>query len=317
VVREYLYRILAGICRRYALDTLELDYFRSPLMFRPNLDGRPATEHQIELLTGWQRRLRVLTRAIGRRRRRALPVAARVPATVTACRHVGIDVERWLGEGLIDELRLSGGYMPFTEPIGPLASLARHRGVLVQGVISASGMPAPYDSVEAWRGAAANLWHAGVDGIYTFNLFPTGPDPRLEQIGSPRTLAGRDKLFAIEPQPVLLGFARQAIVQRGILPAAVPAERILPVGDDVALAARHGRLRAAVLTVAVSDPGMVDALEVALNGSALQPVARERAEARLVFTPSPGLWRQGENHLRFAAATGEVTAVALTVRYRH
>ena len=34
------------------------------------------------------------------------------------------------------------------------------------------------------------MWQAGVDGIVTFNIFPTSPEPRFTDIGSPETLAG-------------------------------------------------------------------------------------------------------------------------------
>src|SRR5205085_2820065 len=143
-------------------------------------------------------RIREMTYHVGTRRGRPILMAARVPATPAACRHVGIEVARWLAEELTDLLPVGGGYVPFTEPLGEIIRLARAHRVPVYPTISASGMRGRdqrYGSVEAWRGAAANMWRAGADGIYVFNLFPPGPEQRFQEIGSPETLARRNKLF--------------------------------------------------------------------------------------------------------------------------
>jgi hypothetical protein len=81
-----------------------------------------------------------------------------------------------------------------------------------------------YSTHEAWRGAAANMWQAGVDGVVTFNLFPTSPEPRFADIGSPETLAGKDKLFVIDPIRILEGDLVQGIEQSQALPRPIPGD---------------------------------------------------------------------------------------------
>ena len=306
LVREKLLAIVADTLATHRLDGVELDYYRAPLFFRPHLDLEPATARQTALLTRFHRAVR------DRAGRRVL--AARVPATVERCLHCGIDIEHWLRSGLVDQLRIGGGYMPFTEPVGELVALAHRHGVPAHVCLSASGLQAPYDTVEAWRGAAANALHAGADGIYTFNFFPSPGDVRLREIGRPATLAGRDKTFAIEPAKILQGLTRNAIVQDQALPAPLSARRTLVVGEDVR------RARRTTLRIRLADPLQVGAVDVLLNGDSLGRGVRSRETGRLTFDIAPARVRHGGNDVRVVrttrAANTAVTAIELTAGYR-
>jgi hypothetical protein len=331
-VLDYLVCVQQDVCGRYDVDGVETDYFRSPLFFRPNLDFRPATSAQLEILTQFQRRLQAVHRRAGAARGRPVLTIARVPATVATCCHVGIDIECWLHQGLLDVLTVGGGYLPFTEPLDELVALARTAGVPLYATISTSGMRGPenrYGTHEAWRGAAANMWHRGVDGIVTFNLFPSEPDPRFRDLGSVRTLAGQDKLFAIDCTRVLEGDLVQGIAQSQALPLAVPADgsaarAVLPVGDDLHAAHAAGTLATVELRVHLADPAAAAIVEVHLNGTPLAPAA-PLAEGWLAFRPQAGWFRAGANELHFRAAARtavpgalltEVLHVELEVRYR-
>jgi hypothetical protein len=330
-VLGYLVRMDEDVCRRYDLDGIEIDYFRSPMFFRPNLDYQPATPVQVAILTDFQRRLREMALVVGSARGRPLLMAVRVPATPEACRHVGIDIEGWLAEGLADVLVLGGGYVPFTEPIEGLFRLARRHALPVYLTISASGMRGReqrYATVEAWRGAAANAWHAGVDGIYVFNLFPSGPEPRFHELGSVAALARLDKLFAVDNVRCLEGDLVQGIEQRQALPQTVPPEGaeaviVLPIGDDLPAAARAGTLKAAELRVQVTPPEACLSVTVSLNGTALTPTGTDPEKGWLAFGPRADAYLCGANRvgIRWAkpapgAAATEITAVEVQVGYR-
>jgi hypothetical protein len=311
-VPDHLARIQEEVCGRYDVDGIEIDYFRSPMFFRPNLDFQPATPAQRDILTGFQRRLRALHLRAGTKRNRPILTVARVPATVDRCRHVGIDIERWIHEGLLDVLTIGGGYVPFTEPLEELVTIAHRAGIPAYATISASGMRGPenrYSTHEAWRGAAANMWQAGVDGIVTFNIFPTSPEPRFTDIGSPETLAGKDKLFVIDPIRILEGDLVQGIEQSQALPRAIPGDGkpltcVLPVGDDLPSAERNGTLAGAPLRVQLSDPGALGVVETRLNGEVL-PVANKSADGWLIFHPRGAWFRRGRNELSFRATTAK------------
>lgn len=324
-VLDYLCRMQQDVCRRYDLDGVETDYFRSPMFFRPNLEFQPATPAQVDVLTSFQRRLREIHLASGTERCRPILTAARVPAVPAVCRHVGIDIERWLKEGLVDVLTVGGGYVPFTEPLDELRQFTRDAGVPMYPTISASGMRGPenrYSSLEAWRGAAANMWRAGADGIVVFNLFPNGPEPRLMDIGSPETLAGRDKLFVIDPIRVLEGDLVQGIEQNQALPVAVPANgqpamARLPIGDDLPAAVRQGKSINAELRIRLSNPQAATGFELLLNGAGLQAAHVDDDAGWLTYRPQPEMWRAGPNELTFrATAATDVSHVEVPVAYR-
>jgi hypothetical protein len=317
---DYLARIQEDVCSRYDVDGAEIDYFRSPMFFRPNLEFKPATPAQVESMTDFQRRLRDIHLAASAKWGRPLLTAARVPATPAACLHVGIDIKRWLQDGLIDLLTVGGGYVPFTEPIDEIVRLAHRYGIPAYPTISASGMRGPegrYDSVEAWRGAAANMWRAGADGILTFNIFPSGPEPRFTDIGSPETLVGRDKLFVIDPVRMVEGDLAQGVVQGQVLPLPISGDgeatsTILPIGDDLPAAAKTGTLAGADLRIRLGDPKAVGTVKVRLNGALQDPVQQNQQTGWLVFKPQAEHYRLGGNKLSFRAANPSPEVRALT-----
>ena len=331
-VLDYLCRIEEDVCRRYDVDGVEIDYFRSPMFFRPNLDYKPATREQVEILTGFQRRIRNIAYREGNRRGRPILLAARVPATPERCLHVGIDVKQWIEEGLVDILTVSGGYAPFTEPFDEITKLAHAHKIPVYPTISGSGMRAGkgrYNTIESWRGAAANMWHAGADGIVTFNIFPAKPEQRFMEMGSPQTLAGLDKMFAIDPIRILEGDLVQAIEQRQSLPLPVPGDgkpvvTHLPIGDDLPIAGKNGTLKLAQLRVRLSTAATAATVETTLNGIALKSAQRDPSDGWITYNPLPSQYRLGKNDLSFhdtkPTADGKsgtsVTHVEVHVKYQ-
>jgi len=348
-VLDYLLRILEDVCRRYDVDGIEIDYFRSPLLFRPNLEFEDATRAQADLLTAFQERIRQMTFREAERRGRPILIAARTPMTEERCLHVGIDVVRWVQEDLIDLLIGGGGYIPFTQPNAAIVDLGHRHDVPVYPCINVSGMRSGdytqlgYDTPEGWRGACANIWASGADGVYAFNIFPErekalavagsawGPsadvDPRFTEIGDPETLATLEKIFAIDRWTVDEGDLAQGIVQDGVLPVTLeegrPVAVTLPVADDIAAADERGVLEEAVLSISLSDLGDGDAVRVELNGGPLQQRQGGSDEDALVFRPAPGAFRRGDNEITFrlarAADNGtppEVRAVELSISYK-
>ena len=330
-VWEHLWAIQREVCRQYDLDGVDTDYFRSPMFFRPNLDYMPATDAQLDLLTGFQRGLREIHLAAGTQRGRPILTVARVPATVETCRHVGIDITRWIADRLVDVLILGGGYVPFTEPISELVQIARSAGIPVYSTISASGMRGPenrYSSHAAWRGAASNMWRAGVNGIMAFNLFPKERDARFGDLGSPTTLTGKDKLFVIDPKRILEGDLVQGIEQSQALPLPLPADGsallcALPVGDDLAVAAREGSLASCKLRVQVTPAASVEHLRTSLNGEDLTVAEADHKGGWVELVTRAENFRVGSNHLVFRLEqendidhNAEVRHIELKVAYK-
>ncbi len=198
-VRDKVFRILNDVCSRYDIDGIELDFYRHPVYFPQQMTGKPVPQSSCDLMTGLIRRVREMTERVGMERGRPLLIAVRVPDSMGFSKAMGLDVEAWLDEGLIDIL--TGGCYFHLEPWENLVALGHRHGVPVYAclsgsrIVSASNPEATTaDNALLWHAEAKQAWDAGVDGVYTFNLF--NPNSSLfRQLGSPQTLMPVDGPF--------------------------------------------------------------------------------------------------------------------------
>lgn len=283
------------------------------MFFRPNLENKPATKAQLAILTDFQRKVREIAEEAGRQRGRPMLVATRVPLTVSTCNHVGIGIERWLKDGLVDVLTTGGGYVPFGMPTKQLVKLGHKYDVPVYPCISGSGMRggADYNSIEAWRGAASSAWAQGADGIYIFNYFPTETTPHLMELGDPKKLATMDKLFPIDNNVYRAGAHSQAIPWDDVIPVEVtgtkPVKLNLSIGDDIAAAAKSGRLREAKLMIQYEPPVTSGSLIASLNGHVLSQSESTVEGGRVTYKTDPGWYVKGRNSIIFKLPRGAET----------
>lgn len=319
-VLDYLFAILEDVCTRYDLDGIEIDYFRSPFFFRPNLEFKPATPAQCDVLTAFQRRVRAM---VGDKL-----LAIRPPMTIEKCLHVGIDIERWLEEDLLDIMIGGGGYIPFTQPNRAFVDLAHRYNKPAYPAINASGMRAGdyskigLDTPMGWRGAAANIWHSGADGVYTFNIFPetdaapamagsvwwptADEDPRFNDLASPDLLAGLDKTFSIDRWRCDEGDLAQGIEQDQVLPKTIDGELTLtlPVGEDVSAAAL-------TLRIELSAQAQV---QITINGHDVEP--SEVDKTMITLHPAAHVFTIGDNTITLRSPQAvDVVRLELDVKY--
>ena len=198
-VRDKVFRIFKDVCTRYDVDGIEMDFFRHPIYFKPQMFGEPVTQEHCDMMTDLLRRVREMTEQVAVKRERPLLIAVRVPDSVGYAKAIGLDLIQWLEGDLID-IVVGGGYFHL-EPWENLVALGKRYDVSVYACLSASRIaespqaPADRRSItEVWRGEAMNAWDAGVSGIYTFNRF----NPRdiiFRELGSPETLQRLDKTY--------------------------------------------------------------------------------------------------------------------------
>ncbi|HPO15935.1 MAG TPA: family 10 glycosylhydrolase [Candidatus Hydrogenedentes bacterium] len=187
-VRDKVFRILKDVASRYDVDGLELDFYRHPVYFKPQMTGKPVTQEDCNLMTELLRRVRAMTVEIAEQRTRPVLIAVRVPDSLGFAKGVGLDVERWLQEDLVD-IVTGGGYFQF-EPWEHLVALGKKYDVPVYAGLSGSRIRADKegaDDASLWHEQAALAWHAGVNGIYVFNRF-NPKDPLFWSLGNPETL---------------------------------------------------------------------------------------------------------------------------------
>jgi hypothetical protein len=318
-VREHFLRIFEDVCRRYDIDGIELDWFRSPRYFRPTIEGKPVAPEHVAMMNDFVRKVRAMTEAVALKRGRPILVSCRIPLSVERCLSIGLDVPTWLKEGLCDILELGGdlGPMAMAPQLREMTALAHHHGVRAMANVCGSGMQKGqgYTEPEAWWAAAMNAYNAGVDGIYVFNVFPAAPDERFNRLGSVETLKGLNKLYTIDPiEPRnLWGFNRAGLVLPDRLPIELAptgaATAKLPVGEDIVANAPQGKAAAVRLKLRAGGLAPNDQLIVGLNGRALgyiapaKPLTAAGSTAWFELAVDPKLVKSGENLIEVRLAT--------------
>ncbi len=185
------------VAENYDVDGVELDYFRHPVFFKSVLHGKEATQEELDAMTSVVRRIRKDIDRHAMRRGRPILLAVRVPDSLGYCRGIGLDLGKWLQDGLVDIVTTSGYFRIC--PWKTSAELGHKCNVPVFAGLSESRfkdkeLQKTRQSIKGYRGRAAEAWAAGVDGIYTFNHF----NPRslvFRELGDPRSLAGMDKIY--------------------------------------------------------------------------------------------------------------------------
>ena len=157
--------------------------------------GVACDDAERALMTDMVRRIRTMTETEGLRRGRPYLLAVRLPDSVEYCRDIGLDLERWMAEGLID-IYMPSGYFRLNDWRRSV-ELGHRYGLKVYPSLDESRVrdgaaKALRQTVQSYRGRAAAAWQAGADGVYVFNSF----DPRSaiwRELGDMRTLDGLDK----------------------------------------------------------------------------------------------------------------------------
>ena len=190
-VRDKVFCIFKDVCTRYDIDGIEMDFFRHPVYFRPQMTGDPVTQEHCDMMTGLLRRIRKMTEEVALSRGRPLLISVRVPDSLGYAEAIGLDLIQWLEDDLID-IVVGGGYFHL-EPWENLVALGKRYDVPIYACLSARTRVTD-SRQEVWRGEAMNAWDAGVSGIYIFNRF-NPKDPIFRELGDPETLKGLDKVY--------------------------------------------------------------------------------------------------------------------------
>lgn len=319
-IRELAFRYIEEVCLNYDVDGIELDFFRHPCFFKSTASGGAASQAECDLMSDLLRRVRAMTEVVGLQRARPILVLVRATDSVTFNRALGLDLERWLREGLLDLLSTTCYFQ--LNPWETSVALGHKYGVKVYPCLSDARIKSegPYrrGALETYCGRALNAWAAGADGIHLFNLFDVlGPHaPAFGELGDPQRLRSMDQLYFVtvrdgRPGQWLADGDRYATLPRltpehpQTITCGAPLALELRVGtgcDDKAQVALH-----LFLPRLTSAKGML----VKFNGSDLRGGTLARNWLNLALTPSqvkPGVNRV-EVALNPAAASTNWTIV--------
>ena len=247
-VRQHMLSIIFELIQRFDVDGIELDFMRHPAFFR--IDDAFAQRY---LMTDLVRQVRGKLDHEGKRKGRELSLAVRVPPTLNDCLRIGLDVEQWMQQGLVDLLIAGGGFIPFAMPIRAFVEAAQGTACKVFGCFEALRPTLDEDVMQAM---AARYWEAGVDGLYFFNYQSMSDQWKrdfLTRLADPAQLARADKQYQVDQGIVApesqLNFSFANAIPRVQLPARIaptPGGQgfvlLIDVADDIAASAAEGAL---------------------------------------------------------------------------
>ena len=293
-VRADRLAVIAELVGDYPTDGIELnmsDY--APFI------GRAEVAKHTETLTEWMRAIRRVCDEAADAQGRAKRLVIRIGATLAGNKAMGMDVETWIKEGIVDAvvgMQVVGGFENDTAGLQAIVEAAADTPVRILAGIESANHPELSRSVV--RAAAANVYTVGAQGVLFHTYYPepkrypyddeaTG---RLRFMGYPDLLTGFDKTYRLG-LPVnantapSYGLAEQ-------LPAELACgvgvhECTLEVGDDIAGRAELGELWRCELRVLLQHLTYADRVRLYWNGEEIATDAWRKADWTYQLRPRP------------------------------
>uniref|UniRef100_UPI003217CA2C hypothetical protein n=1 Tax=uncultured Draconibacterium sp. TaxID=1573823 RepID=UPI003217CA2C len=198
-VRDRCVQFYKEVCENYDVDGVELDFFRHLNLFENVGRGEVASQEQLDMLTDMVSKIRKVTEEAGMKRGNPILVLMRMPTLPEYVKGAGIDIERWIEEGLVDIVVGSGYFrLDFWQNF---AKLGKKGDVKIYAGFSESRVKEEHpllvrEQNSVFRARAAAAWAAGLDGIYSFNEYNTRAK-YLYEIGYPEKLAKTNNLYFV------------------------------------------------------------------------------------------------------------------------
>ena len=301
-VREYKVSILRELAENYDFDGIRIDFARH----MPCLPPGRQWEHRAHA-TEFMRMVRLMLLKVEKKRGRPFLLAAKVPENLKGCRIDSFDVKAWAEQNLVDIFTL--GSRSMNVDIAAFRRLTAGRNIELQPCLddhhATDGYR--YPPIEFFRGVFGNWWQQGVDSVETFNWSnatpkvcasigarpgPLSQRQAYHEAGSPETLRGKDKIFAVERRwgyPWCEGYFNHNMFAP--LPATLAndgRDTTLTVRVCEPLAALAETLKRVTLRIVLFGAEVGDRIEVGLNGTVLDVLTQdEEWKDPQIFSPKP------------------------------
>ena len=345
-VREYQLNILQELAEKYEFDGIQLDFARHV----PCLPLGRQWELR-DQVTEFIRMVRIMLLDIEKKRGLPFLLSAKVPQNLEGCHADGFDVEIWSQQNLVDIFTL--GSRSMNVDIAGFRRITAGRNIKLQPCLDDHHATDGYrfPPIEFFRGVFGNWLQQGVDSVVTFNWSNASPDvcekvsiswglkpynwgpishaQAYHEVGSPETLAYKDKFFAVERRggyPWAEGFfGRNDDAPLPVILAndGRPTNLTMMICDN--LRAYSDKIKQVIIRAVLFEANEGDTFNVQLNGVAIpleiqdsqwkdpqifspnpQPISGgdgrytinpEQKLLRLDFTVPSGLCHLGENQL--------------------
>ena len=277
-VRSHMAAIIIELFERFDTNGVELDFMRHPAFFR--IDEAYANRY---LMTDMIRQVRQRMNEVCAARGKTLNLAVRVPPTIADSARIGLDVEQWIADDLVDIVIGGGGFIPFETPLEEFVEAARGTECQIYGCLE--HLRTAIDD-EVVRAIASRYWSAGASGLYLFNYFSKPIEWKqrvLNEIGDKDTLSRLNKRYHMDHSDRLAPRDLHDYAFRYAVPAVQLPVRLMPtpsghglilrvrIEDDVEAACADEALMSCVLRMSFEKFCPEDELEVLLNGDLLSP----------------------------------------------
>ena len=223
-VRNHRLSYIKDNAETHDFDGYELDFTRFIWNFP---QGR-----EIELsplMTDFIKQVRITLNEIGKSRGRDYTLIVHVPDSIQTSLMLGLDVEKWMSDELVDIVIAGMGFNPYNMPIQNWKEIGSRYGIPIYTSLNTRPLFKLYRdtfrSSDAWvkyiRGVADWWWYCNVDGIYLFNLFThrefnTQPLDKeivykpLNEIGEVTSLKKKSKIYGVDSGPGMFAQASVA-----------------------------------------------------------------------------------------------------------
>ena len=322
-VREHVFAVIEEVAENYDVDLIGMEFFKYWPFFRESRHGTPVAPDHMEIMNDLLRRIRRMVDDVASRRGRPLLLSAHTPFSVEDCVHVGVDLETWLKEDLIDQFCPGGNFESvlrdsyrsiidlghkYEIPVYPCMSWAfwdrwaflglsdgEHRQfdswlqTLYGGQPERAGKPSYILAFNGWEGTLP-AWRGAA-----MNLLDAGADglyifnPALgeplwwREIGEVATMAGKDRLYGIDRFAAADSFDAIAEVDLG---PDLSVATSFQVGEEVGKTGAHSIDFSLHLWNHVAG----DRVVVKLNGGSISGLKPADAGRK----PEQGQWLEGK-----------------------
>ena len=270
-VQDERFDLIEETLNEYSVDGFELQLNNYPRYFHPN-----EVEAGIEVMTDWIGRVHEAVKRSGADRE----LVIRVPASLEDALSIGLDLETWVRDGIVDAFIGE----PFSAPhridpntdFRPLAAIVKGSAcrciaAIHSHVDSDRLAEAPISMV---RATACNYWEQGIDGLYLAQWFPHWPYQadfyeRLREIPHPDIMEAKDKYYYIPTEnarPHEPWVSTQLPIK---MEENKPVTAKFIVSDNLPRWDEIGRVHEVLLRVGIAGTTELDQIRFSFNGKVL------------------------------------------------
>ena len=293
-VRENRLAVIRELVSQYPTDGVEVNLV-SGIM--PLIARRDVPEHT-RTITNWVAACRAACDEAATDQVRDKRLIVRVGALLDGNQAMGLDIEHWINDGLVDTLLvmpLDGGFESNTAGLREFVAAARGTAVKVVAGFNSQG---EHNTREVTNAGAANAYASGADGVYFGTYYPMPKRypydddalGRLRFLGRPEILAHKDKSFRLGPSGNSDSGAQYGV--KGQLPACpepgkTGPEITIDVFDDLEAKAELGGLWRCELRVMLQNMVHHDRIQLLWNGVEVPEASMRIADWTYHIRPRP------------------------------